>query len=115
MTQPWPFSGDAPLARARRIARAYRELAAAADLSRCAELDELCSAWGETWVAPRVVRYDLDDWLTPAEAADAAAVSVAAVRQWRHRGRLAGRHTKDGWRYLAREVLALAAEVRRRR
>jgi hypothetical protein len=78
------------------------------------ELDALCVGWGETWMAPRAARYDLDDWLTPAEAADAAAVSVAAVRQWRHRGRLVGRRTPDGWRYRARDVLALAAEVRRR-
>lgn len=114
MTQAWPFLGDAPLARARRIARAYRERLAAVDPSRCAELDEMCLAWGEGWVAPRTLRYGLDDWLTPAEAADAAAVSVAAVRQWRHRGRLTGRQTDDGWRYLARDVLALAAQARRR-
>ena len=110
----WPYPGDSPLAKARRIARAYREIAARADPEATTELDQRIVGWGEVWIAPRMVRFDLDDWLSPADAADIAAVSIAALRQWRARGRLTGRRTHDGWRYRARDVLALAAEVRRR-
>jgi hypothetical protein len=107
MVMPWPFAGDLPLARARKIARAYRERLAEVDPELCASLDALCDDWGETWIAPRPLRYGLDDWLTPAEAADVSAVSVAAIRKARHDGRLAGRRTADGWRYQARDVLRL--------
>lgn len=110
----WPYPGDSPVARARRIARAYREHLAVADPARCAELDAACEAWGQTWIAPRTLRYDLDDWLRPADAADIAAVSVATLRKMRTRGRLVGRRTSEGWRYRARDVLALATGVRTR-
>lgn len=110
----YPFPGDSPVARARRIARAYRERLAAVDLHNCAQLDELCVEWGESWVAPRTLRYDLDDWLSPADAADIAALSVASLRKMRGRGRLVGKRTAEGWRYRARDVLALAAEIRSR-
>jgi hypothetical protein len=112
----WPYPGDSPLARARRIANAYRAALEDADPAACHRLDTLAKGWGETWVAPAVVTYDLDDWLTPAEAAELAAVSTATLRTWRHRGRLTGRQGDDGtWLYLAHAVLALATETRHRR
>ncbi len=111
----WPYPGDAPLARARRVARAYREHLLRVDPDLCATLDDQMTSFGETWLAPRILRYDLDDWLSPREAADIAGVSVACVRQWRARGRLTGRHTAKGWRYRARDVLVLSGEVRRRK
>jgi hypothetical protein len=74
----------------------------------------MCEQWGETWLAPRVLRYGLDDLLSPSEAADIAAVSVATLRQLRRRGRLTGKQTAEGWRYRARDVLQLAAQQRRR-
>lgn len=110
----WPYPGDSPLARARRIARAYREHLAVANPQICTQLDATCIDWGEGWVAPRVLRYDLDDWLSPADAADIAAVSMASIRKMRARGRLHGRRTAQGWQYRARDVLALVSEIRRR-
>lgn len=74
----------------------------------------MCREWGEAWVAPRVVTYDLNDMLSPSEAADVAAVGVATIRQWRARGLLTGTHASDGWRYRARDVLAVVADLRRR-
>jgi len=114
VTQGWPYPGDSPVARARRVARAYREVVARLDPDACAELDERLAGWGETWLAPRIVTYDLDDWLSAAQAADVAAVSVACLRQWRGRDRLRGRQVGGRWEYRARDVLTLAAEVRRR-
>lgn len=111
----WPYPGDSPLARARRVARAYRQHLYDADPATCATLDARCLDWGEGWVAPSTLRYDLDDWLSVADAADIAAVQPATLRTWRKRGRLTGRHGTDGWRYRARDVLALASQVRRRK
>jgi YD repeat-containing protein len=103
----YPYPGDAPLVKARRIARAYREAGLTDDpKAEVARLDALCVQWGQTWIAPAVVVHDLDDMLTPAEAADVAAVGIAGIRQLRLRGRLAGEKNRDGqWRYRYRDVL----------
>lgn len=110
----WPYPGDSPLARARRVARAYREHLHQVDPLRCNEVDEQMAGWGQGWIAPRVLRYELDDWLSLADAADVAAVERGCLRQWRARGKIVGRHTTTGWQYRARDVLRLASEVRRR-
>jgi hypothetical protein len=110
----WPYPGDSPLARARRLAQAYRAALQEADATGCDTLDVLARRWGETWAAPEPTAYDLDDWLTPAQAADLAYVRADTLRQWRRRGRLTGRHTSGGWLYRARDVIELAAQTRRR-
>jgi hypothetical protein len=111
----WPYPGDSPLARARRIAHAYRARLRPADPEACAELDDLMARWGETWAVPTIDLHDLDAWLTPAEAADFACVRPAQLRDWRRRGRLTGRQRHDGtWEYQARDVLQLLANTRTR-
>jgi hypothetical protein len=111
----WPYPGDSPLARARRIAQAYREHLMVADPDACTRIDAQLREWGEAWMVPRTIVCDLDDWLDPADAADLVCVTVATIRQWRGRGRLAGRHTRNGWRYRARDVIAVAATARKRK
>lgn len=111
----WPYPGDAPIARARRVAHAYRAALYLANAQACAELDELMGQWEQGWVVPRVLTYQPDDWLTVADAADVAGVGKAMLRIWRRRGVLSGRQASDHrWTYRAGDVLALAAATRRR-
>lgn len=114
-TKPWPFPGDSELARARRVAREYRQQLHTVNPSVCLAVDRKMAEYGETWVLPRLVVHDLDDWLTVAQACDLAAVKPATLRQWRARGRLTGRTVDGRWEYLAREVLAVVSSVRYRR
>lgn len=110
----WPYPGDSPLARARRVAQAYRARYADNDPEGCAQLDALLTSWGQAWIAPTVENHDLDDWVGPAEAADLAAVDPATLRVWRSRGRLHGRPHGRSWEYRVRDVLALVSTVRHR-
>lgn len=112
----YPFAGDAPIARARRVAQAYRAALDKVDHGTCAQIDAACIGWGESWVAPRLLTYDLDDMLTPRHAAEVAHVSLSALRDLRRRGRLVGVKDDRGvWRYRARDVLAVISATRRRR
>lgn len=111
----WPYAGDAPVVRARRIAQAYRARLDALDSEGCAYLDGLFAALGETWVAPRVLTAGVDDLLSVAQAADLAGVSPDTLRVWRARGRLTGQRDAHGsWRYRAGDILELISNRRRR-
>jgi Helix-turn-helix domain len=112
----WPYGGDSPIARARRVAQGYRARLDALDPASCAELDRLFADLGERWVAPRLLTVADDDTLTAAEAADLAGVSLNTVRVWRARGRLTGEQDARGsWRYRAGDVIELISNRRRRR
>lgn len=119
MTRPrgqWPYPGDSPLARARRIAQAYRARLDDVAPDYVADLDQRFVDWGETWIVPRLAIFDLDDWLTPGQAAELGGVDTATVRMWRARGRLRGHRDAAGhWIYLARDVIALISAPRTRR
>jgi hypothetical protein len=110
----WPYPGDGPLARARRVAHAYRARLAEIDPQGCAELDDAMRRWGQGWAVPRVVTYDPDAMLTPAEAAELAACDPATLRQHRLRGRLTGEPHGRTWRYRAADIIALSAKPRNR-
>lgn len=116
-TVSYPYPGDSWGLRARRIARAYREATLADDpAAECARIDRLCADWGERWIVPQPETFDLDDWLTPAQVADAIGVSVATVRQLRGRGRLLGYQDSAGcWRYRYRDALAVMSATRKRK
>lgn len=114
MTGRWPWPGDSPLARARKVAQAYREHLHTANPTVCAALDDTMTAYGEPWVVPQVITATDDQWLTPAQAADMLGMSVDSVGQLRRRGRLTGRKTRQGWRYRTADIRALAAQPRRR-
>jgi hypothetical protein len=80
-----------------------------------AQLDRTFVSWGERWVVPQLTMFDLDDWLTPAEAAELGGVDTATVRMWRARGRLDGHLNSNGdWRYRAGDVIALISAPRAR-
>jgi hypothetical protein len=111
----WPFPGDHPVAIARKVAGAYREALSRAAPAACAEVDARMVDMGQAWVQPRVARFDPDDLLTEAEAADLAGVESGSIGAARRRGRLRGVRGADGrWRYAARDVWALSAGKRRR-
>lgn len=119
MTGRWPYPGDSPLVRARKIAQSYRAHLHAANPDICAAVDDMATAFGETWIVPRVVTATDDDELTAGEAADYLCISTAALRQLRGRLRRQGRQfgvKREGeWRYTVRELRDLQASTRRRR
>lgn len=116
MPDRWPFPGDLPIARARRVALAYRAKLQELDAGAVEALDSQFIHCGQTWVAQRVVTYDLDDWLTPAQAAEIAATSTANLRRLRRDKKLRGRLGTDGiWRYQAREVMSVISATRKRK
>lgn len=110
----WPYPGDSPVARARRVAQAYRAIAEAVDPDACADLDARLYQWGETWAVPTLVTVDPDDWLTPGDAANLAGVSVGQLRVWRKRGRIVGRPNGNSYQYRAGDIQQLFTAVRRR-
>lgn len=110
----WPYPGDTPLVRARKVAQAYRAHLHATNPDVCAAVDDMARAFGETWAVPRLVIHDRDALLTAAEAADYTCLSPAALRQLRRRGRLAGHHVGGHWYYRITDLDNLAANRRRR-
>lgn len=111
----WPFPGDSALARARRVALAYRAQLRARDTDACDQLDATMKDYGETWAAPAPARaYADDDWLTPDEVKDELCITLSGVRDLRARGRLPGLSTADGWRYRYADVLTVMGQKRTR-
>jgi hypothetical protein len=111
----WLYPGDSPLVIARRVAGAYRARLAREAPDACAELDAQMVRLGQTWAVPRLLHFDLDDLLSPAQAAELAAVQPDTIGQLRRAGRLPGTLVDGVWYYLARDVLALSTHTRRRR
>ncbi len=111
----WPFPGEAPVARARRVALAYRSALQQHAPDVAASIDDIMSRWGETWATPRVITYGPDSMLSATEAGDVLCISAAAVHNLRRAGRLAGIKDASGrWHYRASNVTRLSAEPRRR-
>lgn len=111
----WPFPGDGVTARARRIASMYRQALLEVSPEACASLDRRSRSYGEGWVAPQPVAWDLDDLVTAKQAADELFISAAAVRTAKSRGRLHGVEVSPGvWKYKVRDVLELAYKKRDR-
>lgn len=112
----WPYPGDSPVVRARRVALAYRARLAELDEPACTALDELCRQWGQGWAVVHLLTFDWEDWLTPRQAAELASVQVRHIAKLRRNGRLNGRRNEGRWEYQAGEVLAaLSLTVRSHR
>lgn len=118
----WPWPGESPLDRARRIAISYRTHLHAKAPQVCAELDRAAVAVGEGWIAPHLVAHEPTDPLTTSQAAEMAGVSVWLVRRWAcmtHPDRpdepLLPRYRRIGreMTYLAQHVEAAAEAYRR--
>ena len=125
MPSSWPFPGDSPVARARKMALAYRALAeefqnmlaaGVAPTNTVADLDKRFRDWGERWVGEKPATYDLDDWVPTTEAADLIQISTGALSRARVRGRIKGewRGQRFGYWYQVRDVYALSETVRGR-
>lgn len=114
MNDPWPWPGDSPLDRARRVARTYRDALQRADPRACDQLDARCRELGQNWTVPKPMTFGTDDLLDLDEVADMCDVKPDTVRQWRRRG-LPTVDTPDGTRYQVADVLAYHAGRRRRR
>lgn len=113
----WPFPGDGPLVRARRVAQMYRAALGAANPAMRDQCDATAVGYGETWAVPRLVTYDDDDLLKPADAADYLCVSTNALSMLRTRGRIRGvwDEAKGMWRYPFAELRAAQGRRTRRK
>lgn len=113
----WPFPGDPPLVRARKIAHMYRAALGAANPRMRDQCDATAVGYGESWAVPRLVRYTDDDLLRPADAADFLHISTTALGLLRARGRLAGVWDEKArmWRYRFADLRALGGVRTRRR
>jgi len=111
----WPFPGDSPEARARRVALAYRTALELVAPHVTAELDERIVQWGQSWIVPRLHIHDPSEWLHVGAAAELLCITPAAVGALRRRGRLPARKDTRGiWQYRTRDITRLSAEPRRR-
>lgn len=110
----WPFPGDSPLVRARKVAQMYRAALGAANRDMQRQCDDTAASFGETWVVPRVLTATDDGVLGPADAADFLGVTTARIRSLRAAGRLPGIQDGDGWLYRVSDLLALQTAPRRR-
>lgn len=95
----WPYPGDTPLVRARKVAHMYRALLRTLSSDACDQADATARQFGEAWAVPRVLTALDDDLLDPANAADFLCTSMDNIRRLRLAGRLNGHHTPNGWRY----------------
>lgn len=110
----WPYPGDSPNARIRRVAHAYRATLEVYAPLACRDLDQRMIGMGQQWVVPSMITVDPDQWLTPAQAADLLCVEVDSLRQLRRRGLLTGRRNGKHWEYQAREIESAFARPRGR-
>lgn len=110
----WPYPGDSPNARIRRVAHAYRATLEMYAPLACRELDTRMRNMGQHWVVPHAITVEPDQWLTPAQAADLMCVEVDAIRQLRRRGVITGRRVDNRWQYQVREIENAFARPRSR-
>src|SRR6266571_1876209 len=111
---PWPWPGDSPLDRARRVARSYRDALRHADPALCARLDHHSRALGQHWIVPRPLDHEPDDLLDAHAVADMCDVQINTVRVWHSRG-LRAITTPDGQRFRVGDVLDYHQQRRYRR
>ncbi len=98
MSHAWPFPGDSSIVRARKVALAYRELAAQfAPAEKLSEMDARFRRWGEGWMSP-VDTFGPDDWVNAKQAGQLAGMSGANVHKLRRNGEIRARY--DGRKYL---------------
>lgn len=113
----WPFLGDSPVARARKMALAYREALGQRAPDLVAEMDERFVRWGERW-HNAAVAVDLsdDDWVSTEEAAALIQISRGSMSRLRVEGRIKGRYRKGerGFEFRVGDVYKLSTELRGR-
>lgn len=112
--EPWPYPGDSHDDKLKRIARMYRDKLAEHLPDLCAPLDAALIRLGHGWIRPKPVTYQLDDLLTPEQAADYCGCQLRTLDAWRSRGLRATR-TTNGLRYRYDDLLDYHREQRRKR
>jgi hypothetical protein len=105
VTNPWPWPGDTPTERARRIANSLLALLPDDERPMWAAR---AHALGETWLGETLLRWSVDDVVTPGEAAALVHRSTADLRKWVQRGVLA----RTGKGYRVGDVIDASAAVR---
>lgn len=108
MTELWPWPGDNATDRARRIANSLLALLGAPERERAIRQ---ARAVGETWLGADLLRWGIDDVVSPREAAGLVHVTPAHLRSWVRMGVL----VRTGRNYRVRDVLDASAEIHRRR
>jgi hypothetical protein len=116
MTQPqWPWPGDSPEDRAKRIALAYRRQLAAVDPLAAVALDDHWACVGAGWVKPATAPLDLDEWLTPGEMADKLHIDPRRMRDWARRNKIRVLDVRGVRKYCVGDVIEYMRQVRLRR
>jgi hypothetical protein len=121
---PWPWPIDTPLDRARKVAVMYRRHLRTAAPGVCASVDDTARQFGETWMLEKEDIVEPGQELTTAQAAELVRVPIRRIREWSctthpedrtkpllPRFKMRGRERT----YLAEDVLAAAAAMRRYR
>jgi hypothetical protein len=80
----WPWPGETPLERARRIANSL--LALMPDPDERAGYIAIARRYGETWLGENLILHDDTDVVSTAEAADIAYVRPGTIRRWHFEG-----------------------------
>lgn len=109
MTDPWPWPGDTPTERARRIATSLLGLLPAEERDRAVRQ---ARAVGETWLGAQLLRWEPTDVVPTVAAAELAGVSPSTIRWWHSKGWLPNHHR--GF-YVVALVLDCAAARHRER
>lgn len=108
MTGKWPWPGDTPTERARRIANSLLMLLPADERP---VWTARAHAIGETWLGETLVRWTADDVVPPGDAARLVHRTTADLRRWVHDGLL----KRVGRGYRVGDVLDAAAGAHQRR
>jgi hypothetical protein len=125
--KPWPWHGDGPAARARKVALAYRAIAvqllaaaekAGADMDPDAirKADERFMKWGEGWLDVGPVTYDGDDMVGSRVAGSLVGLAAGTISRYRVEGRIVGvlDEANRCFKYKVDDVYALKAKLRGR-
>ncbi len=117
MAKEWPFPGDSPVARARKMALAFRAALEEVKPELVEDLDDRFLQWGERWHTSRPAPYEPDEWIPTKEAADLINLSVGALSSLRVSGRIKGRLRRPrgrGFEFKVADVLELSTKLRGR-
>ena len=114
MTREWPFPGDSAIARARKVALAYRAELMVANPGAAERIDRNVVRWGERWAVPGVIADD-DAYVTAIEAGDMLGVTAATISACRTEGRIEGVRVGRRYEYRIGDVYKLGVTLRTRR
>lgn len=115
--RPWPFPGDTPTDRARRIAQSYRAELMLVAPEVAERVDARAVLFGEHWVTGRLATTDMDTMLPARPMAELVGEEGPdVIRQWATRGKIPRYRDGDGRTvYRVGDVVDHQAEQRRRR